>query len=171
MLKSALIASMTLAGAVQATVQGFDVSNWQPAGTVDFAAAYSSGARFVIIKVSDQWSLSHVSGTRCLTFSRPLRARHTLTPASRRTTPRPRARASSVAATTSLTLARPPVPPRPTTSLPTGAAGPTMESRCPACWTSSPKTRASAGACQLAPWSPGLSPSATGTSRARVSTP
>ena len=32
-----------------ATVQGFDVSDYQP--SVNFAAAYSSGARFVIIKV------------------------------------------------------------------------------------------------------------------------
>jgi zinc transporter ZupT len=33
------------------TVQGFDISHYQP--SVDFAAAYSSGARFVIIKVSE----------------------------------------------------------------------------------------------------------------------
>lgn len=32
-----------------ASVQGFDISNWQP--DVDFEAAYKSGARFVIIKV------------------------------------------------------------------------------------------------------------------------
>ena len=31
------------------TVQGFDISHYQ--GTVDFKAAYNSGARFVIIKV------------------------------------------------------------------------------------------------------------------------
>lgn len=31
------------------SVQGFDISNHQP--TVDFSGAYSSGARFVIIKV------------------------------------------------------------------------------------------------------------------------
>jgi GH25 family lysozyme M1 (1,4-beta-N-acetylmuramidase) len=31
------------------TVQGFDISNYQP--TVNFQAAYKSGARFVIIKV------------------------------------------------------------------------------------------------------------------------
>lgn len=30
-------------------VQGFDISSYQ--GTVDFSGAYSSGARFVIIKV------------------------------------------------------------------------------------------------------------------------
>ena len=34
----------------RATVQGFDISNYQP--NVDFRAAYNSGARFVIIKVS-----------------------------------------------------------------------------------------------------------------------
>lgn len=33
----------------RATVQGFDISGYQP--NVNFAAAYSSGARFVIIKV------------------------------------------------------------------------------------------------------------------------
>jgi GH25 family lysozyme M1 (1,4-beta-N-acetylmuramidase) len=31
-------------------VQGFDISSYQ--GTVDFAGAYSSGARFVMIKVN-----------------------------------------------------------------------------------------------------------------------
>ena len=34
-----------------ATVQGFDISNYQP--SVNFAAAYNSGARFVIIKVGN----------------------------------------------------------------------------------------------------------------------
>jgi GH25 family lysozyme M1 (1,4-beta-N-acetylmuramidase) len=33
----------------RATVQGFDISNYQ--GAINFAGAYSSGARFVIIKV------------------------------------------------------------------------------------------------------------------------
>ena len=33
----------------RATVQGFDISSYQP--NVDFKAAYASGARFVIIKV------------------------------------------------------------------------------------------------------------------------
>lgn len=32
-----------------ASVKGFDISNYQP--NVDFAKAYSGGARFVIIKV------------------------------------------------------------------------------------------------------------------------
>ncbi len=34
-----------------ATVQGFDISDYQT--SVNFAAAYSSGARFVIIKVRE----------------------------------------------------------------------------------------------------------------------
>lgn len=38
-----------LAGVASATVQGFDISHYQ--SNVDFNAAYSSGARFVIIKV------------------------------------------------------------------------------------------------------------------------
>lgn len=36
-------------GLATATVQGFDISSYQP--SVNFAGAYSSGARFVIIKV------------------------------------------------------------------------------------------------------------------------
>lgn len=35
------------------TVQGFDISNHQE--SVDFAAAYESGARFVMIKVCRSW--------------------------------------------------------------------------------------------------------------------
>lgn len=35
----------------RSTVQGFDISHYQ--GTVDFKGAYSSGARFVIIKVDN----------------------------------------------------------------------------------------------------------------------
>lgn len=47
---SALAASSALVGAASAaTVQGFDISSYQ--GSIDFASAYSSGARFVIIKV------------------------------------------------------------------------------------------------------------------------
>lgn len=43
------VIAASLLGMAQATVQGFDISSYQP--SVDFAAAYSSGARFVIIKV------------------------------------------------------------------------------------------------------------------------
>ncbi|MCJ1317994.1 hypothetical protein MMC15_003321 [Xylographa vitiligo] len=35
----------------RSTVQGFDISNYQP--TVDFTSAYASGARFVIIKATE----------------------------------------------------------------------------------------------------------------------
>lgn len=48
---STLAVSASLFGAVQATVQGFDISNYQ--SSVDFSAAYASGARFVIIKVRE----------------------------------------------------------------------------------------------------------------------
>lgn len=41
-----------LASVASASVQGFDISHYQP--TVDFAKAYSDGARFVIIKVHTQ---------------------------------------------------------------------------------------------------------------------
>ena len=50
MIKSALAASVAFAVAVHATVQGFDISHYQ--SSVNFAAAYKAGARFVIIKVS-----------------------------------------------------------------------------------------------------------------------
>ena len=53
-----LLISATLAAALPttltpraSTVQGFDISSYQP--TVDFASAYSSGARFVIIKATE----------------------------------------------------------------------------------------------------------------------
>lgn len=46
---SAAIVSASLLGVASATIQGFDISNYQ--GSVDFASAYKSGARFVIIKV------------------------------------------------------------------------------------------------------------------------
>lgn len=44
------IALLAAAGVAHASVQGFDISHYQ--GTVDFAGAYGSGARFVMIKVS-----------------------------------------------------------------------------------------------------------------------
>lgn len=50
-LTTALV-SAALVGLARAAVQGFDISSYQ--GTVDFAAAYKSGARFVIIKVSTE---------------------------------------------------------------------------------------------------------------------
>lgn len=49
MIKSALVASVAFAAAVNAAVQGFDISHYQP--NVNFAAARSAGAAFVIIKV------------------------------------------------------------------------------------------------------------------------
>lgn len=53
---AALAASLGLASATpvsleaRSTVQGFDISSYQP--NVNFKSAYSGGARFVIIKVS-----------------------------------------------------------------------------------------------------------------------
>ncbi|KAK4246162.1 glycoside hydrolase [Corynascus novoguineensis] len=50
-MKSVLVASIAaFAAGVQAAVQGFDISHYQ--SSVDFAAAYKSGARFVIIKAT-----------------------------------------------------------------------------------------------------------------------
>lgn len=52
-MKAALALAAALVGIARAgTVQGFDISGWQP--TVNFAAAYKSGARFVMIKVRDE---------------------------------------------------------------------------------------------------------------------
>ncbi|KAI7969038.1 hypothetical protein EIK77_008229 [Talaromyces pinophilus] len=51
MLVSTLAVSASLVGLAKATVQGFDISSYQP--NVDFSAAYSSGARFVIIKATE----------------------------------------------------------------------------------------------------------------------
>ena len=48
-MKAPILAVAAIAGLASADVPGFDISNWQR--TVDFAAAYKSGARFVIIKV------------------------------------------------------------------------------------------------------------------------
>ncbi|KAF3395494.1 N,O-diacetylmuramidase [Talaromyces pinophilus] len=54
--------------AAQATVQGFDISHYQ--SSLDFAAAYSSGARFVIIKASEGITVQdalysqHVAGAK-----------------------------------------------------------------------------------------------------------
>jgi len=42
---------LALAAAASAAVPGFDISNWQ--SSVNFAGAYSSGARFVIIKATE----------------------------------------------------------------------------------------------------------------------
>ena len=53
----AAIVALAASTAQAAGVQGFDISNHQD--SVDFAAAYKSGARFVIIKVSRYYSLTH----------------------------------------------------------------------------------------------------------------
>lgn len=48
---SSIVAGIVgLASVASATVQGFDVSGYQP--TVNWGGAYSSGARFVMIKVT-----------------------------------------------------------------------------------------------------------------------
>ncbi|KAM7186617.1 glycoside hydrolase family 25 protein [Naviculisporaceae sp. PSN 640] len=50
-MKTSFVLAISLIGAAQAAVQGFDVSHWQ--SSVNFAAAYNSGARFVIIKATE----------------------------------------------------------------------------------------------------------------------
>lgn len=120
-MKSTIPAILALAAAAQATVQGFDISHYQP--TVNYAGAYASGARFVIIKVSHTATSTKLR-SNTLTYCRQPKAQHTPTRPSQPTTTAPPTPASSAAATTSPTPARPPAPRRRTTSSPTGAAGP-----------------------------------------------
>jgi hypothetical protein len=58
------------ATAVSASVQGFDISGYQP--TVDFAGAYAAGARFVMIKVSFS-KITYLFSVTILTIIRRLR--------------------------------------------------------------------------------------------------
>jgi GH25 family lysozyme M1 (1,4-beta-N-acetylmuramidase) len=51
MMNSLVLGAIALAGTATATVQGFDISHYQP--SVNFAAAYNAGARFVIIKATE----------------------------------------------------------------------------------------------------------------------
>ena len=45
-----ILAVLALAGIVRASVEGFDISNYQP--NVNFEAAKEGGQEFVIVKVS-----------------------------------------------------------------------------------------------------------------------
>ncbi|KAI1428920.1 glycoside hydrolase family 25 protein [Xylaria sp. FL1777] len=73
-MKATLISLLALAKSALATVQGFDISHYQP--SVNFAAAYSAGARFVIIKATegttyiDSSFSSHYSGATSAGFIR-----------------------------------------------------------------------------------------------------
>lgn len=135
---STLAVSASLFGAVQATVQGFDISNYQP--SVDFSAAYSSGARFVIIKVRESIQLVDKFSGICNSLknnSRRPRAQPTSTRLSPITILEPQMRDSFVVATTSHTQTPAPVQLKPSISLPTVAAGLAMASPFPECSTSS----------------------------------
>jgi hypothetical protein len=57
-MKSAFVLLAAAAQTVSAAVSGFDISHWQ--GNVNFAGAYASGARFVIIKVIPRSLLSFI---------------------------------------------------------------------------------------------------------------
>ncbi|PGG95848.1 hypothetical protein GX51_08103 [Blastomyces parvus] len=73
-MKLALVALASTVGIVNAAVQGFDISHWQT--SVDFAGAYKSGARFVIIKATEGTSYidpsfnSHYAGATDAGFIR-----------------------------------------------------------------------------------------------------
>ncbi|KAL2155770.1 hypothetical protein VTH82DRAFT_512 [Thermothelomyces myriococcoides] len=74
-MKSVIVAAISaFAAGVQAAVQGFDISHYQ--SSVDFKAAYNSGARFVIIKATEGTSYidpkfsSHYTGATNAGFIR-----------------------------------------------------------------------------------------------------
>ena len=132
-----------------ATVQGFDISNYQP--SVNFAAAYNSGARFVIIKVRNYLLQESFASTElksavphgqasvkrerigCLikkmliSYNRPLRVPVIFLLPSQVSTQELPMLVSSAAGTTSLIPIRAPAQPKQTTSLPTAEVGPVME--------------------------------------------
>jgi hypothetical protein len=129
MLVSTLAVSASLVGLAKATVQGFDISSYQP--NVDFSAAYSSGARFVIIKVCP---LSSQRTTILTVLNRQPKAQPTSTQPSPTTTSAPQTPASSAAGTT-LRIQTPALAQlKQNTSSPTAAAGPATESLCLVCW-------------------------------------
>ena len=139
-MKTAILSLLVAAGVAQASVQGFDISGYQ--GTVNFAGAYSSGARFVIIKVcarSKGAGYDLVSNSSLTLFiaklTRQPRVPLTSTAASQAITPAPLLPGSSEVAITLpiLTPARAPL--RPISSWLTAEAGPTMASHCQECWT------------------------------------
>lgn len=91
---SVLTALTGLIGVAQAAVQGFDISHYQ--SSVNFAGAYSSGARFVIIKVSSLLFLPepflscfHSSHTNPFPLHRPPKEPPTSIPSSPLTTRAP----------------------------------------------------------------------------------
>jgi GH25 family lysozyme M1 (1,4-beta-N-acetylmuramidase) len=71
---SSVLVSALFLGLARATVQGFDVSNYQP--SVDWSAAYTAGARFVLIKATegtdyiDPTFSSHYTGATSAGFIR-----------------------------------------------------------------------------------------------------
>ena len=63
---------LLFATAASASVQGFDISGYQP--KVDFAGAYAAGARFVMIKVGFPKVTTNPSSVTILTnYTRRLR--------------------------------------------------------------------------------------------------
>lgn len=133
MLVSTLAVSASLVGLAKATVQGFDISSYQP--SVDFSAAYSSGARFVIIKVPPIL-LAPKQNFQANESNRQPKAQPTSTQHSPTTTSAPQTPASSAAGTTSRIPTAAPAQLKQTTSSPMVAAGPATESLCLVCWIS-----------------------------------
>lgn len=134
-IKYALASSLALWGHAQAAVQGFDISHYQ--SSVDFAKAYSSGARFVIIKVRHDFSHQDLVARGSNMSGRLPKAQLISTPSSQTTTPGPQTPNSSVVAITLLTQAqaREPAWHRQTTFLRTAVVGQATAKLCPVCST------------------------------------
>ena len=104
------VARFTIAASIAgraSSVEGFDISNYQP--NVNFSAAYKGGARFVIIKVKPQpflYSIPHpifpsLRHQLTSTTNRPQKAPVSLTPISQAITLVPPMRSSFAADTIS----------------------------------------------------------------------
>lgn len=119
------------ASAASASVQGFDISHYQP--TVDFAKAYSAGARFVIIKVQSHLYFWPHFIALIFPYCRLPKAPHTLTPASAITIPKLQRRALFEADTTSHNQPLLPVRLRPTIFSEMEEVGHLMALLCPGC--------------------------------------
>jgi hypothetical protein len=122
-IKLAIASCAAVFGVVQAQIQGFDISHYQ--ATVDFAAAYSSGARFVIIKVIYKRRAGKplIKPQQLTMHTRQPKERRMLTPPFRTTTPPLQMPVSYGVPITLLTRSRARVPCRPRYSLPAAVGG------------------------------------------------
>jgi hypothetical protein len=132
-LASIAVGVAALASVANASVKGFDISNYQP--NVDFAKAYSDGARFVIIKVRIGNLPSWCYRRLIFLVLRPPRVPLTLIPPSVIIIPKPPMLDSSVVVIILRTLDLPLVPLKPTISSNTEEVGLLMALLCLECLT------------------------------------